>query len=98
MKPVFKCDYCDHIGTKEDVEEHELSCINNYDRRSCYTCQHRGKMSMVDGLVKYECSKEVNIPAGRIFEFCKLYERKEKSDNPFSRFMPDIFGGLNGKF
>lgn len=23
MKEVFKCDYCNYIGTKEEVEEHE---------------------------------------------------------------------------
>ena len=47
---------------------------------------------MVNSLVKYECDKEIDIPEGKIFEFCKSYERKEKSDTPLS----DIFAGLFG--
>ena len=37
MKPVFKCDYCQFMGTEEEVSEHEPKCFDNYDRRSCYT-------------------------------------------------------------
>ena len=94
MKPVFKCDYCKFMGTEEEVKEHELTCMDNYDRKSCYTCQHRGKLNMVNNLIKYECGKEIDIPEGKIFEFCKLYERKEKTDNPFN----DLTRGLFGKF
>lgn len=91
MKPVFKCDYCSFMGTEEEVKEHELTCMDNYDRRSCFTCQHRGKISMVNGLVKYECGKDINIPEGKIFEFCKSYERKEKSDTPLVDMMTGLF-------
>lgn len=92
MKPVFKCDYCKFMGSEEEVKEHELVCIDNYDRKSCYTCKHRGRLKMVNSLAKYECDKEIDIPEGKIFEFCKSYERKEKSDTPRS----DIFAGLLG--
>ena len=92
MKPVFKCDYCKFMGTEEEVKEHELTCMDNYDRKSCYTCQHRGKLSMVNNFVKYECNKEIDIPEGNIFEFCKSYERKEKSDSLFGDFMSSMFG------
>lgn len=92
MKPVYKCDYCKFMGTEEEVKEHEPSCMDNYDRRSCYTCQHRGALSVVNKLAKYECKKEIDIPEGKIFEFCKQYERKEKSDDPISSFMTDLFG------
>ena len=47
---------------------------------------------MVNKLVKYECKKEIDIPEGKIFEFCKQYERKEKSGDPVSHFMTDLFG------
>lgn len=96
MKSVFKCDYCKFMGTKEEVKEHELICSDNYDKRSCYTCQHRGRLSMINNLVKYECGKGIDIPEGKIFEFCKSYERKEKSKNPYSGFMTGLFGGFGG--
>lgn len=92
MKPVFKCDYCKFMGTEEEVKEHELNCMDNHDRKSCYTCKHRGKLSMKNNLVKYECDKEIDIPEGKILEFCGLYERKEKSNNPFGDLMTDLFG------
>lgn len=34
MKPVFKCDYCNFVGTQEEVEKHEPTCIDNYDKRA----------------------------------------------------------------
>lgn len=92
MKPVFKCDYCKFMGTEEEVKEHELTCMDNYDRKSCYTCQHRGKLSMANNLVKYECGKEIDIPEGKIFEFCNTYERKEKSNGMFDDLIAGIFG------
>lgn len=39
MKEVFKCDYCNYIGTKEEIEEHEKVCLNNPDVKCCYNCQ-----------------------------------------------------------
>ena len=91
MKPVFKCDYCSKMGTEEEIIEHEPVCMDNYDRRSCYTCVHRGKFSMVNNLIKYECAKEIDIPEGRIFEFCNSYERKIKIDNPLSNLFGNLF-------
>ena len=92
MKPVFKCDYCSHMGTKEEVREHEETCMDNYDKRSCYTCQHRGKLSMVNNLIKYECSECIEIPEGKIYEYCPSYKRKEKSNYDLG----DIFGSFLG--
>lgn len=40
MKEVFKCDYCNYIGTKEEIEEHEKVCLNNPDVKCCYNCQY----------------------------------------------------------
>ena len=39
MKEVFKCDYCNYIGTKEEIAEHEKVCLNNPDVKCCYNCQ-----------------------------------------------------------
>ena len=89
MKPVFKCEYCDYMDTEEKVKEHELTCVNNYDRKSCFTCVHKGFKS----LKQYKCALGKEIPEGKIFEFCPQYERKaepETIDNLFS----DLFGGF----
>jgi hypothetical protein len=94
MKPVFKCDYCQFIGTEEEVSEHEPKCFDNYDRRSCYTCAHRGQMSMVNKLVKYECGKGIDVPEGKIYEFCNSYERKPKPDTPWLDATRGFFGGM----
>ncbi len=40
MKEVFKCDYCNYIGTAEEVAEHEKVCLNNPDVKCCYNCQY----------------------------------------------------------
>lgn len=40
MKEVFKCDYCNYIGTKEEVKEHERKCLSNPDVKCCYNCQY----------------------------------------------------------
>lgn len=88
MKPVFKCDYCKFMGTEEDVKEHEPSCMYNYDRSSCYTCKHKKIISKNEKLI-YECEVNMNIPEGKIYEFCKFYERKKETN-----FFTDLFGGL----
>lgn len=79
MKPVYKCDYCSFIGTEDEVREHEPQCYENYDMKSCWSCKNRGKMTMEDKLIKYECEAGKDVPAGNIFQYCDLYERKEKS-------------------
>lgn len=40
MKPVFKCDYCNFMGTKEVVEEHEKVCIDNPEVKCCQNCKY----------------------------------------------------------
>ena len=86
MKPAFKCDYCSKMGTEEEIREHEPKCFDNYDRRSCYTCKHK----TLQGAFKdcnYECEAGIEIPKGKLLEFCDSYERKEKPTN-----LGDIFG------
>lgn len=88
MKPVFKCDYCKFMGTEEEVREHELECLDNYDRRSCFTCVHKELGRVTNSIITYKCKAGKEIPEGKYIEFCPQYERKEKSDNLFS----DLFG------
>lgn len=86
MKPVFKCDYCDFMGTEKEVKEHESKCTENYTRKSCYTCQHRKFVN----LTQFHCKCGIEIPEGKIFEFCPKYERREKPID----FMDLFCGGL----
>lgn len=47
MREVFKCDYCDYIGTKEEVETHEKVCLGNPDVKCCYNCQYAHEDSWI---------------------------------------------------
>lgn len=91
MKPVFKCDYCSTMGTEEEIREHEPICRDNYDRRSCHTCAHKTTKPK-DKRWCYECEIGVEIPEGKLFEFCNNYERKEKVNNPLGDLFGNIFG------
>lgn len=90
MKPVYKCDYCNFMGTEEATRDHELTCMDNYDRKSCHTCVHKkfGKLDVK--VINYECAAGREIPEGKLYEFCPQYERKEKSVYPLT----NLFGGL----
>ena len=98
MKPVFKCDYCSQMGTEEEIKEHEPKCLDNYDRRSCYTCVH--KRTVCSHNIKedktmwiYECKLGKEIPKGKFFEFCESYKRKEMGGNPLDDLFGNLFGG-----
>ena len=73
MKPVYKCEYCAFTGVEDEVLAHEVRCTNNYDRRSCYTCEHRGT-----GDSQFQCDCGKAIPANHIYEFCSDYKRKNE--------------------
>ena len=88
MKPVFRCDYCDFIGTEKDVKEHEPKCTENYTRRSCLTCKHKSYKGL-----NFTCVCGMEIPDGKMREFCPKYERKEKADNgSFNDLVEMMFG------
>lgn len=90
MKPVYRCDYCDHMGTEEDLMTHEETCFWNYKRKSCRTCKH------VDfKFAKYKCLKGVEIPDGCIMERCSEYEWDEKD---MTKRPSSMFGRLFGGF
>lgn len=90
MRPVFKCEYCNFMSTEDKVNEHETNCIENYTRRSCFTCKHRGYKN----LNQLECACGREIPKEKIWEFCPQYERKEKSETPLSNLFGGMFGGF----
>ena len=88
MKPVFKCDYCEFMGTEEEVREHEPICVDNYDRKSCCTCIHK-QYKPIEKQWCYECKAGKEIPKGKIFEFCPQYERNENNN-----ILNNLFGGI----
>lgn len=90
MKPVFKCDYCSKMGTEEEIREHEPICMDNYDRKSCYTCVHKHVIPN-EKQWNYKCKIGNEIPEGKFFEFCPQYERNENN-----HIFTNLFGGLFG--
>ena len=60
--------------------------------KSCWTCKNRGKLTMEDMLIKYECEVGKDIPAGNIIVHCGLYEQKEKIKSIFGEFANNLFG------
>ena len=89
MKPVYRCEYCDHMGTEDEVRTHEEKCIWNYDRRSCWTCKHRS------GATKITCTLGTEIADGCLIEFCSKYENDGRSK---MHTASDIFGKFFGGF
>ena len=86
MKPVFRCDYCDFIGIEPEVKKHEVECSENYTRRSCFTCKNRDYTSS-----GFKCSVGIEIPDGKMLEFCHKYDRG-KSKDPLSSMFDLMFG------
>ena len=89
MKPVYRCEYCDHMGTEDEVREHEIKCYYNYNRKSCWTCKHRDHSN----LMMFKCLLGTEIPAGHMIEYCGKYENDGKGAPKTSS---DIFRGLFG--
>lgn len=87
MKPVFKCDYCDFMGTEKEVKKHEAECPENYTRRNCLTCKHRSYSGL--GI---KCAAGRDLPGGKMCEFCPKYERGEYKD-PLDAMIGMMFGG-----
>ena len=38
MKALFRCYFCEEVGTKEELQKHEKDCIYNPKNKSCATC------------------------------------------------------------
>ena len=90
MKPVFKCDYFEFVGTEDEVRAHEAQCFENYNKKSCFTCKHKTHKD----LFNFNCEVGKEIPKGKYFEQCSQYERKDEPD--WSGKMNDIFRSMFG--
>lgn len=94
MKPVYKCDYCDFMGTEQDVQQHESECYHNYSLRSCTTCSHKNTYASRETFgINVKCKCGIEVPEGKMMINCKKYEREEDTD-----VFDDMFGGLFGRF
>lgn len=91
MKPVFKCDYCDFMGTEKAVKEHEPKCTENYTRRSCLTCKHAEQIWLLANKVTCKLGKEV--PNGKMYEFCPSYEKRATDKDDLGNIFSGLFGG-----
>lgn len=92
MRQVFGCEYCDHMGTEEDVLKHEQECLWNRTRRTCATCKKCDR-----GFLKYKCNDGNEIPDGGMFINCDKYEWDEvdhTTNHPIAT--NTMFGGLFG--
>lgn len=89
MKPVYRCEYCDHMGTEDEVRVHEEKCMYNYCRKSCWTCKHRDHSSAT----KFKCLLGTEIADGCLIEFCSKYENDGKGK---VKTVSDIFRGFFG--
>ena len=90
MRPVFRCEYCNFMDTEEKVREHEPTCMDNYNRKSCSTCVHKS----IKSITQFKCACGKEIPENRMFENCEKYERKEKDrDYDLSNIFGSLFGG-----
>ena len=93
MKQIFRCEYCDKLGTAEEISKHEEECIHNYDKRSCLTCKHKE----LQGLHQVICGVGKEIARDCIIEYCPCYEWDEKyhtTRNPIAT--NSLFGGIFG--
>ena len=87
MKPIFRCGYCDQTGIKEEIEKHEQECIYNYTKKSCLTCKHAENK-----IVRVTCKRNVEIPDGKMYENCGLYEWDEKHTTGVTNIFGSLFG------
>lgn len=89
MKALYKCDFCDKIGTEEEIYEHEIYCENNPKRMSCRYCTNK-KTKFVNGSgITYLCDAK-EIPEGCEYINCDKFTLIKMND--FS--VNDIFGSL----
>lgn len=95
MKQLFRCEYCDKMGTAEQIADHEKECMYNYHRRSCWTCKHAEA-----SLLGVKCKAEVEVPKDKYIENCSKYEWDEKDHSDTAADAKALFSelGFGGLF
>lgn len=87
MKAVYRCDYCDKMGTEEEIKAHEEVCDHNVNNRGCMTC----KRCQSDGIKRLTCTKGKEIPEGKQFLHCDDYEHGEPELVGFMSVVMSVF-------
>lgn len=88
MKPIFKCDYCNFLGTEEEVREHEKTCERgkNIKNKNCLGCKNRE----IKNIRQIICKAGNDIPENQIYTNCNLFEE----DILPCKLQQNIFGGF----
>lgn len=95
MKQIFKCEYCNFMGTEDVVKPHEETCVYNGEKKDCRSCKYVSyKFPYKDGtMYRYTCKKGKEIPEGKQFLNCDLHETRDSTysdygikNNPFFLF------------
>lgn len=90
MKPIYRCEYCNEMGTEDYIREHEEKCLYNYNKKSCLTCKHVERDK-----INYKCKVEKDIPKGQYYLNCDKYEFDEKSHSALN---PIPYNNIFGSF
>lgn len=86
MKPVFRCDYCEQMGTEKEISEHERECQKNPENRSCMSCAN------ASGMTHIKCSLGKEIPAFNCIIHCVDYVPGGDPEHKTLKSFADIFG------
>lgn len=91
MISLYKCDYCNFIGSEEEVYKHENICEHNPSRLNCSSCQYSSFKTMK----QYKCTlrPEREIPENQEFINCPDHSIREYP-HTMKDIMGNIFGGL----
>lgn len=88
IKPLYRCDYCDFVGTEREVLKHENSCI--YKIRSCEKCANVMVRYDINTNMAYyccKCGKYIKIKDG----FNKYCDKFEKAKFPlYTRYYEQL--------
>lgn len=91
MVALYRCSYCDFIGSMEEVAAHEVECFKNPNNRGCMTCAHCSKM-----MTYVKCKKGKEIEEGKYIQQCPLYEDGQPTnDSIFGNLFGNLFDGVN---
>lgn len=76
MKKIYRCEFCDFIGTKKEVLKHENNCI--YKIRSCDKCSNaRVVYDIKTDIAYYICSKGKSIKKEDGFNtYCDMFVKR----------------------
>lgn len=87
MQQLYRCDYCDKIGSEEEIYYHEGICEKNANKKSCKYCEHM----KIAGSTSYKCThpQPFTLPDGKMMVNCPKFSPEKEVQNIsdlFSKF------------